>query len=64
MLVGQRVEVATRDGALPGVIGKKPIHLLKEEDRKAVPKVTDLHIDIGAADGDEARRSCGWATSR
>ncbi|MFN8174651.1 MAG: M42 family metallopeptidase [Solirubrobacteraceae bacterium] len=55
VLVGQRVEVATRDGALPGVIGKKPIHLLKEEDRKAVPKVTDLHIDIGAADGDEAR---------
>jgi len=55
VLVGQRVEVATRDGALPGVIGKKPIHLLKEEDRKAVPKVKDLHIDIGAADGEEAR---------
>ncbi len=56
VLVGQRVEIATRDGALAGVIGKKPIHLMKEDDRKAVPKVTDLHIDVGATDGDEARK--------
>lgn len=55
VLVGQRVEVLTRDGALAGVIGKKPIHLLKEEDRKSVPQIKDLHIDVGAADGDDAR---------
>ena len=55
ILVGQRVEVATRAGALPGVIGKKPIHLLKEDDRKKVAEIKDLHIDVGAADGDEAR---------
>src|SRR3954451_8450620 len=34
ILVGQRVEVVTRDGSIPGVIGKKPIHLLREEERK------------------------------
>jgi putative aminopeptidase FrvX len=56
ILVGQRVEIATRDGAVPGVVGKKPIHLLKEEERKQVPELRNLHIDIGAADGDEARR--------
>ena len=56
ILVGQRVEVATREGAIPGVIGKKPIHLLKEEDRKRVAEIKDLHIDVGAAGGDEARR--------
>jgi endoglucanase len=56
ILVGQRVEVATREGSVPGVVGKKPIHLLKEEDRKKVPELKQLHIDIGAADGDEARR--------
>src|SRR5918999_3168080 len=56
ILVGQRVEIATRDGAIPGVVGKKPIHLMKEEDRKRVPQLKDLHIDIGASDGDEARR--------
>ena len=55
ILVGQRVEVTTRDGAIPGVVGKKPIHLLKEEERKKVAELKDLHIDIGARDGDEAR---------
>jgi putative aminopeptidase FrvX len=56
ILVGQRVEVITLDGRIPGVVGKKPIHLLKDEERKKVAEVKDLHIDIGAADGDEARK--------
>jgi endoglucanase len=55
VLVGQRVALQTRDGAVPGVIGRKPIHLLKDDDRKKVPELRDLHIDIGAATGDEAR---------
>ena len=55
VLVGQRVSVSTRAGAIPGVVGRKPIHLLKDEDRKQVPELKDLHIDIGARDGDEAR---------
>ena len=55
ILVGQRVEIATRDGVVPGVVGKKPIHLLKDEERKKVPELRNLHIDIGATDGDEAR---------
>ena len=55
ILVGQRVEVSTRDGVVAGVLGRKPIHLLDEEERKRVPKLKDLHIDIGAKDGDEAR---------
>jgi putative aminopeptidase FrvX len=55
ILVGQRVEVVTREGRIPGLVGKKPIHLLKEEDRKKVAEMKDLHIDVGAKDGDEAR---------
>jgi endoglucanase len=55
ILVGQRVEIATRDGAVHGVVGKKPIHLLKDEERKQVPELRHLHIDIGAAGGEEAR---------
>src|ERR687891_2671326 len=40
ILVGQRVEIATRDGAVLGVVGKKPIHLLKtEEDRRKAPEL-------------------------
>jgi endoglucanase len=56
ILVGQRVTLATRSGPVPGVVGKRPIHLMREDDRKKVPLLKDLHIDIGAADGEEARR--------
>jgi putative aminopeptidase FrvX len=55
ILVGQRVGIATREGTVAGVVGKKPIHLLKDEERKQVPELRHLHIDIGAANGDEAR---------
>jgi len=55
VLVGQRVRVDTRNGPITGVIGRKPTHLLREDDRKKVPEVKELHIDIGAKDGDQAR---------
>jgi putative aminopeptidase FrvX len=55
ILVGQRVALGTRDGEIPGVIGKKPIHLLREEERKKVAEVRDLHIDVGARNGEQAR---------
>ncbi|MGH2879948.1 MAG: M20/M25/M40 family metallo-hydrolase [Solirubrobacteraceae bacterium] len=55
ILVGQRVVIATREGSVVGVIGKKPVHLLRDEERKKVAEVRDLHIDIGAKDGVQAR---------
>ena len=55
MLVGQRLELLTRDGPIPGVVGKQPIHLLDAEERKKAPELKHLHIDIGAKDGDDAR---------
>jgi putative aminopeptidase FrvX len=55
VLVGQRVRLQTRDGEVIGVIGRKPIHLLRDEERKKVPELRDLHIDIGAKDAEEAR---------
>ena len=55
VLVSQRMRVITRDGPITGVIGRKPIHLLKDEDRKKVPELKELYIDVGAASGDEAR---------
>jgi endoglucanase len=54
ILVGQRVEVRGRDGLVPGVAGRKPIHLLDAEQRKKVVELKGLHIDIGAADRDQA----------
>ena len=55
ILVGQRVSILTRGGTIPGVIGRKPIHLIKSDERDKAPKLKDLHVDIGAKDGDEAR---------
>jgi endoglucanase len=50
VLVGQRIRLLTRAGEVLGVIGKKPIHLMKEDDRNKVSKIVDLWIDIGARD--------------
>jgi endoglucanase len=55
VLVGQRVEVLTRDGMLPGVVGRKPPHLTDADERKKAVELKNLHVDIGAKDGDEAR---------
>ena len=55
VLVGQRVEVATRNGPVPGVVGRKPIHLLESEERSKAVELKRLHVDIGARDADEAR---------
>ncbi|TVP58209.1 MAG: M42 family peptidase [Gemmatimonadales bacterium] len=49
VLVGQRVRVMGREGDVPGVIGKKPIHLMKPEERKKVSEIENLWIDLGAA---------------
>jgi putative aminopeptidase FrvX len=54
ILVGQRVEVHSRDGAVLGVVGRKPIHVLEQDDRKKAVELKGLHIDIGAADRDRA----------
>ncbi len=54
ILPGQRVRIRTATGIVSGVIGRKPIHLLNEEERKKVVKLDDLWIDIGACDQQEA----------
>lgn len=54
VLLGQRMTVWTNSGPIPGVIARKAIHLLSDEERKQVPKMKDLWIDIGCKDKDEA----------
>lgn len=41
---------------VPGVIGLKAIHLTTAEERKKVPKLEELYIDIGASDREEAEK--------
>ncbi len=61
LLPGQRVWVHGRQGPVLGVIGRKPIHLLEQEERTKVAKIKDLAVDIGAGDreGAEARVAVG-----
>ena len=54
-LIGQRMTIWTATGAVPAVIARKPIHLLKDEERKQVVKLEDLWLDIGARSELEAR---------
>jgi endoglucanase len=54
ILVGQRVEVRGKNGLVPGVVGRKPIHLLEPDQRKKVVELKGMHIDVGAEDRDEA----------
>ena len=55
-LIGQRMTVWTDRGSVFGVIARKPIHLMTEEDRKKVPKIKDLWLDIGAKDKEDAEK--------
>lgn len=55
VLIGQHVVVWTRNGAIPGVMARKPIHLMKDDEDKKPPKLTDLWVDIGAKNRDEAK---------
>ncbi len=47
ILPGLRVDVHTTGGPLRGVVGRKPIHLIKSEERKNVTPIDQLVIDLG-----------------
>jgi endoglucanase len=56
VLVGQRVRILTKAGAVTGVIGKKAIHLIEKEDRDKASKTKQLWVDIGASGRTQAGR--------
>ncbi|HHR85765.1 M42 family metallopeptidase [Candidatus Bipolaricaulota bacterium] len=46
-LISQRVVVHTESGDLVGCIGAKPIHIMTAEERKKLPEMKDLFVDLG-----------------
>lgn len=54
VMVGQRVDVLTRNGPLPGVVVARVQKLRRGEERKPI-EYQDLFLDVGAKDGDELR---------
>jgi putative aminopeptidase FrvX len=55
MLMGQRIELLTRNGRIPGAISRKRLQPDQIRDRPR-PELSDLHIDIGAKDREDAER--------
>jgi endoglucanase len=51
---GQRVRILGRQGHVPGVIGKCPVHLLSPDNRRKVVEIKELFVDIGSRSRAEA----------
>jgi putative aminopeptidase FrvX len=54
-LLNQRVIVHAESGPIYGVIGSKPPHVMKPDDRKKPIEIKDMFVDTGCADQDEAK---------
>jgi endoglucanase len=54
VISGRRVIIQTERGPVKGVTGKRAIHLMDEGDRKKVPEIHEIWIDIGARTKKEA----------
>jgi len=53
---GKRVDIHTSKGLVRGVIGATAIHLGERGKEPKVPKMHEVFVDIGAADGKAAKR--------
>ncbi|MDI6691249.1 MAG: M42 family metallopeptidase, partial [Candidatus Bathyarchaeota archaeon] len=56
ILLAQKVIVYREKGPLHGIIGSKPPHIQKEEERKKVLTYDELFIDIGAENEEQAKK--------
>ena len=55
ILLAQKVSVLTEKAALPGVVGSKPPHIQKEEERKKIVTYDEMFLDVGAEDREDAK---------
>lgn len=44
---GSRVTVHTKDGPIDGIIGRKPVHLMKQDERGQKSELRDMWVDLG-----------------
>jgi putative aminopeptidase FrvX len=57
--LGQRMKIITNKGVVLGVVGAKPPHLLKDDERRKVLDINDMFIDVGAAGKYDAGKKLG-----
>ena len=56
VVLAQRLVIKTRKGDVAGVVGSKPPHEIREEERRKVFEIKDLFIDVGASSGWDVRK--------
>jgi len=56
LVPGQRISIHTAAGVIPGVVGKKPIHLIEPKERETVIKLNSQFIDIGCSSREEVEK--------
>jgi tetrahedral aminopeptidase len=56
ILLGQKVIIKSKGGDVKGIIGCKPVHLQRDDERKQSTKYEDMFIDIGARNRDDAEK--------
>ncbi len=56
VLPGSRVVVHSKHGPIDGVIGRKPVHVLKPEERGAKTELREMWVDIGAKNKKETKQ--------
>jgi putative aminopeptidase FrvX len=56
VVLAQRMIIKTRKGDVLGVVGSRPPHEIREEDRKKVLEIRDMFLDVGAASGWDVRK--------
>jgi len=52
-LLGQRVDVITERGRVPGVVASKPPHFLSADERERLVRLDQMSIDVGASSREE-----------
>jgi endoglucanase len=57
VVLAQRMVIKTRKGDVLGVVGSKPPHELRDEDRKKVLEIKDLYLDVGATSDWDVRKN-------
>ncbi len=56
VVLAQRLVIKTRKGDVLGVVGSKPPHELRDEERKKVLEIREMYIDVGATSDWDVRK--------
>ena len=57
LTAGQRLTIHSEKGDVPGVVGRKPIHLTEQSERGKAAKLHEQWVDIGAKDRKDALKA-------